>query len=244
MVGQMTVAMAVAELFPAVESDEVEAIVARLVIIVPGRTPVPTLTTNVPTLPLPLARLAMVTLTEPFVAPALGREVTVQPAGALNETKLVPLGNALLDEMPDAVVGPLFVTPIEIVRLSPATTLVGLTAVDTDTSELMNVVRVLLGVSLPAAFVVVVVAEAFSTMLVAAATPWFTRTTNWNVALAFAAKLAVVNVTLVVGDPVSVLVMAVPPICVSETKVVFAGMGNVTVVEAAASGPLFVSAKL
>src|SRR6187200_1638995 len=88
----VTVVVAVTLLLPGVGSAVADATVAVLVMTVPPAVAAPTFTTSVNEALAPLASEGLVEVTVP-VPPTAG-VVDVHPAGAVNETNVVPAGTA------------------------------------------------------------------------------------------------------------------------------------------------------
>src|SRR5476651_1528240 len=84
-----------------------------------------------------------------------------------------------------------------------------------------------------------VMSAVFVTVPVAPPEIW---TTNWNVEVPAAGRVAMLHVTVPVPPTAGVVQMNDgPPVCVQETNVVWAGTASVSPTVAASDGPLFVT---
>jgi len=129
-----TIVVADAVLFAALGSVAEDATAAVFVITVPLATPVFTFTTMVKDPDVAPAIFVSVQVTLP-VPPRLGM-MQLQPAGALNEIKVVFAGTAVVSVALSAALGPVFVTTCVYVMFAPAATGFGEAASVTDISAL------------------------------------------------------------------------------------------------------------
>jgi len=237
-----TVVVAVAELFAVDVSAVVVAAFALFVITVPPGVAELTLTTRVNDADAPDASDALVALTVPPL-PTAGVE-GVHPAGAANETNVVFVGTASVNETLAAAAAPLFVTVIVYVMFEPALTGSGESLFATTRSARVGATAVTVVVAVAELFAVddsvedVEVVAVF-VMVVAAGVPLFTLTTSVNVADAVAANDALVALT-VPFEPTAGVDGVHPAGDAKETNVVFAGSGSLSETFAAAEVPLFV----
>jgi hypothetical protein len=118
-----TVVVAVAELLAALGSGVPELIVAVFVIVEPTGAPELTCTTSVNIADDAAMRVGVVAITVPL--PPTAGALTVQPAGAVNDTNVVFAGVTSVSETAVASLGPLFVAVSEYDRLVPTVTTPG-----------------------------------------------------------------------------------------------------------------------
>jgi hypothetical protein len=167
----------------------------------------------------PSAMLAFEQETVP-PAPTAG-VVQLQPPGDDSDAKAVPTGSVSDSDMLAALLGPLFVTVIEYVRLLPALTGSGLSVFVTDTSADVLTVVVAVALSLPALLSPVPLSVAVFEITVPVATLASTFTVNVNTALPTAIE-AFVQLT-VPPAPIAGVVQLQPPGDENDTNVVPAG---------------------
>jgi hypothetical protein len=227
-----TVVDAEAELLAGFGSDVDEVAEAVFVMVVPPATFASTFTTSVKVAVPPAAKVGLVAVM--FPVPPTAGVVVVQPAGAVNETKVVLAGTASVRLALSASLGPALLAVIVYVMLAPGATGSGESVFVTDrfadgaATVVVSVSELLLESSSGVEDATVAVLL----MVVPGAVPGFTFTTNVTVGNVVTATVPRVHVTVAV--PVQV-----PCDGVAETKVVPAGTASVRVTLWASDGPLF-----